>query len=100
MPAYMYSITINRSPKSVFYHRSVKLEDGTLSLRVLREIVTEDEVFSVAERDGDSQFEVVYTLEIDGWRMETEEEVSYRVVMEERYMEEYRKRHPLRFKRD
>jgi hypothetical protein len=91
MPAYAYPITIKREPLKIRYHRSITLEDSTLTLALLRQYVTEEERFSIDETDEGLYSRTI--LSISGERYETEEEVKARVTKEERYMEEYNKRH-------
>lgn len=90
MGAYMYAIEIKREPQKVRYQRKVELDGPVLTLSMLRELVTEDEIFSVEETEG-GIYSTIY-LSIDGYRMETPEETAKRVASEEAYMIEYNKR--------
>jgi len=85
----MYPITIKREPQKIRYTKEIELNnDGVFTLSELRKLVTEDEKFSVIEKE-DSMYGGSYILSITGERMETEEELKLRVEKEENYMKNY-----------
>mgnify|MGYP000987921333 CR=1 FL=1 len=92
MPAYAYPIEIKNTPQVIKYDRVVDIGDGVLTLPMLNELVTEDESFSVLEKEN-SIYGSSYVLCVSGSRLETEDELRIRVEREEKYMAEYNKRH-------
>lgn len=87
MGAYAYPIIIKREPQKVRYTRTVALDSHVLTVAKIASLVKENEYFSVTELENYS-----YELIISGDRLETQDELNYRVAKEEKYMAEYTKR--------
>jgi hypothetical protein len=93
MGAYMYPIKIKREPQKISYSKQIELKnEGVLTLAELREYVTEDEEFSINEKEN-SIYGNEYILSVWGKRMETDDEVKNRVAKEESYMKNYTEFH-------
>lgn len=87
MGMYMYPITIKRESQVIHYSNEYELEDDPLTLKELRKYVSEDESFSIYNKE-----EGLYLL-VSGSRLETKEEVEMRVKGEEGYMKNYNEFH-------
>jgi hypothetical protein len=89
----MYPIKIRREPRKVRYNKVIELDnDGVFTLSEIRNLVTEDERFSIIEKEN-SMYGSSYALSVTGERFETQEEVDERVAKEELYMDNYTKFH-------
>lgn len=87
MPAYAYPITIDYGKKTIKKEHSFTLE-GQLTVDKLKKIVG-DLPFSIGEEDP---WEETYTIYWSEERLETDEEQANRIIREENYMKEYKKR--------
>ena len=91
MPAYAYPIVIKREKQEVKDQREITLESRLFTLQDLRNHVAEGEMFSIDKMEG--YFGDAIILTVYKTRLETDEELRARVESEEKYMEEYNKRH-------
>ncbi len=93
MPAYAYPINIIREPKKIRYQKEIELESGVLTLSEVRKYVTDEERFYIEYKDSDTFSKGTPILYVLGDRLETDAELKERVTRQEKYMEEYNKRH-------
>lgn len=87
MPAYAYPITIELNKKAIAYDTQHEIDASSLTLDMLRPIVGTHR-FTVKDADWSG-----YVITVHQSRLETDDEQAARIAKEQRYMDEYHKRH-------
>jgi hypothetical protein len=85
---YASKIKIDYNPMKIRYHREVELPEGLLNISDISKHLQEGEEFRFREVET-SQFGNTLYMDILGDRLETQQELSERILKQEKYNENY-----------
>jgi hypothetical protein len=97
MPAYAYSIKINRNRERIYFDETVRIESDSLALADLAFVG--DDFFTICEGEAETGigcFASGYVIRVSRSRMETDDEMNTRISRGESYMAEYNRRKALK----